>query len=229
MTDAGGLFQADVTMMTPNAEVRLVYSGDITSDIRRSMPGPSRTSPANVSTPLQVMDEGHQTRSDSQSVMGVVVVYTLRSFWHGAVRIHRLRALADRSQSAGGLSRADAGIASTEEASAQAVGGRRGRNRRHTDLDYIPVPTDFMTSTERPFVGSRECTLFHEFGHDIWFTLDGDEQHWRNDLMSYGYARSHSGNDLTNVHYAWSEGWADYWSGANQKSGSEKTASQLPS
>ncbi|MGC2186771.1 MAG: hypothetical protein WA637_26145 [Terriglobales bacterium] len=199
-TDTSGLFQADVTLTTPEATMRLVYSSSITF-------------PPNVSTPLQVMDDGHQTRSDSQSVRGTVTGDTLDlgivqfesidcELWRIGVKLlDDYHALMGESPPPKKLRlKRWAGVV---------VG------TPHTDYDYITVPTDFMTSTESPFVTSRECTLFHEFGHDIWFTLDGDEQHWRNDLMSYGYARSHSGNELTNVHYAWSEGWADYWRGAD--------------
>jgi len=198
LTDGFGQFASDVTMMTNEATVRLIYSDEIEA-----------TNAPNVATPLEVMDDVHQTRSDSKTVTGTVQGDTLEL---GTVEFDSLDCELWRI----GVKLLDDYYALMKAAPpAKALRFKRWGavivGTAHTYYDYIPVPTDFMTDTERDSEWSRECTLFHEFGHDIYFPLDGDKTHWDGDLMAYAYGRSHDGDEITNAHYAWSEGWANYW------------------
>jgi hypothetical protein len=57
---------------------------------------------------------------------------------------------------------------------------------------------------------------FHEFGHAIRHTVDGDINHFNADDSRYGYARYHTycGSGDAGVHqegFAFNEGWAEYW------------------
>ena len=198
LTDDTGQFAAGVTMMTTKATVRVTYFDDIEA-----------TSVPNVSTPLEVMDDVHKTRSESKTVTGTKQGDTLElgtvefesvdcELWRIGVQI-----LTDYHQ------------VMKATAPAKALRFKRWNGvivgTAHAYYDYIPVPADFMSSTERPHMRSRECTLFHEFGHVIYFPLDGDKPHWDGDLVAYAYGRSHKGGEITNVHYAFSEGWGNYW------------------
>jgi hypothetical protein len=57
---------------------------------------------------------------------------------------------------------------------------------------------------------------FHEFGHTIRQSVDGDYTHFVNDASLYTYARFHGYCDLMgyvgNAGFAFNEGWAEYWS-----------------
>jgi hypothetical protein len=57
----------------------------------------------------------------------------------------------------------------------------------------------------------RTNTMFHEFGHSVRHTADGDELHWGWDNFRWAYARTHSGCEVFNTQYAFNEGWANYW------------------
>lgn len=57
-----------------------------------------------------------------------------------------------------------------------------------------------------------EMTNFHEFGHTIRQSVDGDYNHFINDVITYDYGHSHYYCDLYNHGFAFNEGWAEYWS-----------------
>ena len=78
----------------------------------------------------------------------------------------------------------------------------------HTFYDYIVIPTDWSgTSTDL----NRTNIAFHEFGHAVRHTEDGDIHHWNWDNFRWAYARTHDGTEVSNVQYAFNEGWANYW------------------
>lgn len=61
-------------------------------------------------------------------------------------------------------------------------------------------------------------TNFHEFGHALRHTVDGDQPHFMGDAARWTYARGHTlcGSNAGYVEteaYAFNEGWAEYWSG----------------
>ena len=59
-------------------------------------------------------------------------------------------------------------------------------------------------------------TNFHEFGHALRHTIDGDQRHFTDDASRWTYARGHGlcGSDAGYVEteaFAFNEGWADFW------------------
>ncbi|MBN3788816.1 hypothetical protein [Burkholderia sp. Ac-20353] len=55
-------------------------------------------------------------------------------------------------------------------------------------------------------------TNFHEFGHCIRQSLDGDFTHFTNDASLYTYARKHDHcGGPTNYGFGFNEGWAEFW------------------
>jgi len=97
-----------------------------------------------------------------------------------------------------------------------------------TSYDVIEIPTDFMSDNEYPDAIGRTCTLFHEFGHVIRHRLDGAKTHWTNDVFAYAYGRNHNGVEVTNVQYAFNEGWADYWEMRARPAGVCPASAPLP-
>jgi hypothetical protein len=58
-------------------------------------------------------------------------------------------------------------------------------------------------------------TNFHEFGHALRHTIDGDQTHFTNDASRWTYARKHGwcGSNLVDIEaFAFNEGWAEFWS-----------------
>jgi len=85
-------------------------------------------------------------------------------------------------------------------------------NRWSTPSPKLPTHielTDYNNQFENYSVN------FHEFGHALRHTVDGDQRHFLNDAERWTYARSHNwcGSSLVEVEaYAFNEGWAEYWS-----------------
>jgi hypothetical protein len=79
----------------------------------------------------------------------------------------------------------------------------------HVIYDYIVLTTNWVETAES--ARDREGTLFHEFGHTIRHTADGDSGHWTWDLVRWAYGRIHSGQEVTNIQFAFNEGWGSYW------------------
>jgi hypothetical protein len=52
---------------------------------------------------------------------------------------------------------------------------------------------------------------FHEFGHAIRHSFDGDFNHFSWDNTRFIYGRSHGLCDNTNSGFAFNEGWAEFW------------------
>lgn len=71
-----------------------------------------------------------------------------------------------------------------------------------TSLDTIHWPTSYPTGI---------ATTFHEFGHTLRHSFDGDFGHFLGDAINFNYARFHNENDVTNEGFAFNEGWAEFW------------------
>ena len=71
-----------------------------------------------------------------------------------------------------------------------------------TNVDTTHWPTNY---------GSYSQVNFHEFGHSVRHSLDGDSSHFNWDVTRFVYARNHSSSDKTNEGFAFNEGWAEYW------------------
>lgn len=195
VTNDDGTFSISAMLALTSVHLKLIYDGRIA--------GP----PEDVSSRLQVMDEGHGTRSDEIDREGTLAdgvvdlgVVDLEStdceLWRiGAKVLKDYHVVRNASPPAGQLR--------IKRWSGVLVGGE------HTFYDYVVVPTDFLTEERNP--SSREATLFHEFAHSVRHVADGSEAHWNGDNFRWAYARSHS-DEVTNVQYAFNEGWADYWS-----------------
>jgi hypothetical protein len=82
-----------------------------------------------------------------------------------------------------------------------AVGSNIGT--AHTFYNYVILPTDAGAGWDQ--------TVFHEFGHTLRFVADGSETHWHWDDLRFNYGHAH-GSDLFNKGFAFSEGWAHFWS-----------------
>jgi hypothetical protein len=59
-------------------------------------------------------------------------------------------------------------------------------------------------------------TNFHEFGHALRHTIDGDQRHFTDDATRWTYARGHGlcGSDAGYIEieaFAFNEGWAEFW------------------
>ncbi len=72
-----------------------------------------------------------------------------------------------------------------------------------TGVENIHWPGDFASTSDLDAV-------FHEFGHRIRHSADGDLGHFLGDSMLFRYARSHSMKDHSNLGFAFNEGWAEY-------------------
>jgi hypothetical protein len=52
--------------------------------------------------------------------------------------------------------------------------------------------------------------IYHEFGHRLRHTADGDAEHFNWDMHRFQYARSHHAALVSNEGFAFNEGWAQY-------------------
>lgn len=73
-------------------------------------------------------------------------------------------------------------------------------------LQTISWPTGFRGRGTR-----SEITVFHEFGHTLRHSFDGDLGHFLGDVLRFWYLRNHDYCDVTNPGYAFNEGWAWFW------------------
>jgi len=74
--------------------------------------------------------------------------------------------------------------------------------------DYIVLAANYRGWDS--WVGRRN-TVRHEFGHTIRHAADGGQSHWDWDNFRWVYARAHVGNEIFNEHYAFNEGFGQYW------------------
>lgn len=63
-------------------------------------------------------------------------------------------------------------------------------------------------------------TSFHEFGHAVRHSFDGDFNHFTWDATRFYYGRSHGVCDKNNDGFAFNEGWAEFWAKEPKFSGS---------
>jgi hypothetical protein len=84
-------------------------------------------------------------------------------------------------------------------------------------LATITWPENYAPGVSLPDVFGRFRTSFHEFGHTVRHSLDGDWNHLVNDASAYTYVQKHgpckyqTGIRAT-AGYGFNEGWAYYWS-----------------
>lgn len=81
-----------------------------------------------------------------------------------------------------------------------------------TTLDTTYWPYNFATQesgSHGPYIPYE--VNFHEFGHSVRHSLDGDFGHFLIDVARFGYARNHDYCSKTNEGYAFNEGWAEFW------------------
>jgi hypothetical protein len=202
-TDPNGRFVLPVKLASNRVDLRIEYEGKV------------EHAPEHVASRLQVMDEGHAARSDligatgqasgSTLDLGTVALNTVDcELWRiGVTVLQDYHGLMHESPPAGQL-RLKRWSGVTTPAGSNPIAP-------YTQYDYVSIPTDFMqTRSER---WRRECTVFHEFGHTIRHVLDGDENHFNFDVGRFAYARTH-GDEITNIQFAFNEGWAHYWEAA---------------
>jgi hypothetical protein len=82
----------------------------------------------------------------------------------------------------------------------------------HAYYDYVAIANNWRTWAGRALsFEERRSTIYHEFGHTLRHADDGDSGHWGWDNFRWAYARSHAGNEIYNEHYAFNEGWGQFW------------------
>jgi hypothetical protein len=79
----------------------------------------------------------------------------------------------------------------------------------YTEYDRVIFPSDILNSWS--WESALRDVAYHEVAHVVRHTLDGNTLHWTGDLLSFAYARCHTGREITSPGYAFNEGWADYW------------------
>ena len=82
-----------------------------------------------------------------------------------------------------------------------------GQPIAESDPAYDPYLSQFINYS----------TNFHEFGHALRQTVDGNQLHFTNDASLYTYARRHTlcgsaAGYIESEGYGFNEGWAEYWS-----------------
>ena len=170
------------------------------------------------STPLQVMDDIHEPRSESVDRVALVVGTNGLDLAFDPIvldsadcELWRIGADALRDYHAVRGASPPAGRLRIKRWGGVVVGGG------HTFYDYLCVETDFLT--EQPGRWGREDTIFHEFGHSVRHVADGSQSHWDLDNFRWAYGRKHAGSEISNVHYAFNEGFAEYWALARRAPG----------
>lgn len=196
VTNASGVFEIPGTVSTLTHTVRVVYDGTVTSN--------------GVSTPMRVMDELKNGRSESRSATGtwasttagLTVDFGTIALTSLDCELYRLGRLALRDYHAlRGAQPPD----------------RAFEIKRMSDVhfgtpyafyDHVVIRTNWLDGTTSD---GREETIFHEFGHTLRHVADGPEHHWNWDNFRWVYARTHTGHEIFNVQYAFNEGWAGFW------------------
>lgn len=195
-TLADGTFSTDGSFGTGRYTVRVIYDSVV------------RT--GSVTTPLVVMDDVHQPRSEvvkpnSTGTSGTAVLLGDVVLTSVDCELHRLGAAA---------------LIDYHDTVSESPPAGKLRLKRwsgvwdgtpHTYYDYIVLTTNFSQVAPYNDESSRRRTLFHEFGHSIRHVADGDELHWGWDNFRWAYARSHNRCEVFNTQYAFNEGWANYW------------------
>jgi hypothetical protein len=92
------------------------------------------------------------------------------------------------------------------------------------DIDYnlFSYPWSTLGTTHWPYgyvtggaygPNASYSVNFHEFGHTVRHSLDGNFAHFLYDAVRFWYARTHNPIDCggTNHGFAFNEGWAEFW------------------
>jgi hypothetical protein len=87
----------------------------------------------------------------------------------------------------------------------------------YTFYDYVRVRFDYLTATDNAY--ARTDTIFQEFAHTVRHVFDSPDNinHWNCDDFRWAYGRNHCGNEISNMHYAFNEGWAAYWAAVRHR------------
>jgi hypothetical protein len=178
------------------------YDGRIVSTVNAST----------LSTRLQVMDEGHSTRTHSADLngtaRGTTVDLSAATLSTVDCEIWRIgtTVLEDYHRE----------LVASPPAGALRVLRWSGvySGRPYAFYDYVNIRTDWTSDAPTP--GQRNRSLFHEFAHTVRHVFDGSQAHWDCDNFNYVYGRIHHGNEIFNAQFAFNEGWAKYWAQARQ-------------
>ena len=193
---AGGVFELGGRFHGGDQRVGVVFSGTI-----------GASSPQ---TPLQVMDDLHQSRSENRTATparsgGDLVELDDVELSSVDCELFRLGAIV---------------LEDYHQAVGTSPPAKKLRLKRWSGVwdgtpyayyDYVVLTTSFPQSGAYATEVLRRETLFHEFGHSIRHVADGDEAHWGWDNFRWAYARIHTGCEVFNTQYAFNEGWANYW------------------
>jgi hypothetical protein len=195
LTASAGAFELTGRFHGGVQRVGVVFSGSVGSS---------------PSTPLQVMDDLHASRSESRDSTPIATGGDLVDL--GDVELSSVDCelwrlgtvvLEDYHQAAG-----------------RSPPAKKLRIKRwsgvwdgtpYTFYEYVVLTTNFPLKAPHRDEANRRSTLFHEFGHSIRHVADGDEVHWNWDNFRWAYARFHSGCEVFNTQYAFNEGWANFW------------------
>ena len=94
--------------------------------------------------------------------------------------------------------------------------------------DYVRVRTDYLKDENEAY--DREGTIFHEFAHTVRHVFDSPDNinHWNCDDFRWAYARTHYGNEIFNMHFAFNEGWSNFWESARHMNSALYTLTDPP-
>jgi hypothetical protein len=201
-TDAAGNFTLDLEFDDVPPTLRLVYDSTV----------PKTGTP--LATPFSIIDDFHQARTEDVTlpgrafIAGDTVVLPAVTVQGGDCEIWRIgvASLQDYHDEVGATP--PAGRLRIKRWWGVLVGGI------YAFYDYVVLRSDFVDGVRRTASG-RLNTLHHEFGHTIRHFADGDEYHWNWDNFRWVYARAHDGDEIFSMHYAFNEGWAQYWEAAS--------------
>lgn len=93
---------------------------------------------------------------------------------------------------------------------------------------YAGTPWTNLNTTHWPIgYWNGDDTYTHEFAHSVRHSFDGDQNHFNNDVIQYGYIRGHIPSDKTNEAYAFNEGWAEFWEGSSASTYGDPTDMEI--
>lgn len=209
-TDANGNFTLNLNygVLATTVNVKLNYSGPVTT------PANPPAVPSQVSTKLEVVTDTFDTRSNDKDVTGTADYHELNLgtiyFNSDDCELWRIGAAVLDDYHKVALSSPPAKKLRIVRPRGVIVG------TAYAFYDYVRVRTDFLKDS--PDAGWREDTIFHEFGHTVRHVFDSPDNinHWNCDNFRWAYARMHYGNEITNMHFAFNEGWANFWSASRR-------------
>lgn len=98
-------------------------------------------------------------------------------------------------------------------------------------LATINWPENYPPGSSSSDQFERFRTAFHEFGHTIRHSLDGDWNHFLADAVNYTYAQFHDfchhPGGIGPAGFAFNEGWANFWSNVGRSCAGEEDNFEL--